>query len=36
MFARMTIKDRFVGFDAGDWAMLFGGLALAGLVVLLV
>jgi hypothetical protein len=32
----ITIRDRFLDFNTGDWAMLFGGLALAGLLVLLV
>jgi len=32
----ITIKDRFLEYNTGDWAMLFGGLALAGLLVLLV
>jgi len=36
MFARTTVSDRFLGFDAGDWTMLFGGLTLAGLLVLMV
>jgi hypothetical protein len=36
MFARMTIEDRFLGFDSGDWAMLFGGFLLAAFIALLV
>jgi hypothetical protein len=36
MFARMMVEDRFLGFDAGDWTMLFGGMILAALVALLV
>ena len=36
MFARMMIENRFLGFDAGDWTMLFGGLTLAGFLALLV
>jgi hypothetical protein len=36
MFARMTIEDRFLGFDTGDWAMLFGGFLLAAFIALLV
>jgi hypothetical protein len=36
MFARMTIEDRFLGFDTGDWTMLCGGLALAGVLALLI
>jgi hypothetical protein len=36
MFARMMVEKRFLGFDAGDWTMLFGGLTLAGFLALLV
>jgi hypothetical protein len=36
MFARMTIEDRFLGFDTGDSAMLFGGFSLAAFIALLV
>jgi hypothetical protein len=36
MFALMTAEDRFLGFDAGDWAMLFAGLTLAALFALLI
>jgi hypothetical protein len=36
MFARMTIEDRFLGFDTGGWAMLFGGFLLAAFIALLV
>jgi hypothetical protein len=36
MFGRMTIVDRFLGFDTGDWAMLFGGFLLAAFIALLV
>jgi len=35
MFARVMADGRFLGFDPGDWLMLFGGFALAGLAVLL-
>jgi hypothetical protein len=36
MLARMMVEDRFLGFDAGDWTMLFGGLTLAGVLALLI
>jgi hypothetical protein len=36
MFGRITAEGRFLGFDSGDWTMLFGGLTLAGLLTLLV
>jgi hypothetical protein len=36
MIARMTAEGRVLGFDAGDWMMLIGGSALAGLITLLV
>ena len=36
MIARMTAEGRVLGFDAGDWLMLLGGSALAGLLTLLV
>jgi hypothetical protein len=35
MFARMMVEDRFLGFDAGDWTMLFGGMILAAALVAL-
>ena len=28
---RFTTKGRLLGLDGGDWSMLLGGLALAGL-----
>jgi hypothetical protein len=34
-FTRVMADGRFFGFDAGDWSMLLGGFAVAGLVVLL-
>jgi hypothetical protein len=34
MFAYMT-ERRLLGFDTGDWALLFGGFALVGLMTLL-
>jgi hypothetical protein len=36
MIARMTADGRVLGFDAGDWLMLIGGSALAGLLTFLV
>jgi hypothetical protein len=36
MIGRMTAEGRVLGFDAGDWLMLLGGSALAGLLTLLV
>ena len=35
MFARMTADGRLLGFDIGDWSMLFGGCILAGLLAFL-
>ena len=35
MLAHIVIERRLLGFDLGDWSMLFVGLALAGLLVLL-
>jgi hypothetical protein len=35
MFARRTAEGRLLGFDAGDWSLLFGGFLLAGLLMLL-
>jgi hypothetical protein len=32
----MAIKDGFLDFNTGDWVMLFAGLALAGLLVVLI
>lgn len=34
MFAQMTGEGPLLGFDSGDWSMLFGGLVLAGLLAL--
>jgi hypothetical protein len=31
MFARRMAEGRLLGFDAGDWSLLFGGFLLAGL-----
>jgi hypothetical protein len=36
MFARVVAKRRLLGFDAGDWSLLVAGLALAGLVAMLI
>jgi hypothetical protein len=30
-FARLVGRRRLLGFDAGDWSILIGGLVLAGL-----
>jgi hypothetical protein len=35
MFARATAEGRLLGFDMGDWIILVGGCALAGLLALL-
>ena len=35
MLAHIVIERRLLGFDLGDWSMLFVGLALAGLLALL-
>jgi hypothetical protein len=35
MFTRMTADGRLLGFDIGDWSMLFGGCMLAGLLAFL-
>jgi hypothetical protein len=35
MFARTIADGRLLGFDAGDWSLLFGGFLLAGLLTLL-
>jgi hypothetical protein len=32
---RFIAEDRLLGFDAGDWSMLLGGLVLAGLLSIL-
>jgi hypothetical protein len=36
MIARMTAEGRVLGFNAGDWLLLIGGSALAGLLTFLV
>jgi hypothetical protein len=36
MFRRATGEHRVLGFDVGDWFLLSGGLALAGLLAMLV
>jgi hypothetical protein len=36
LFARKTTAGQLFGLDAGDWSMLLLGLALAGLLVMLV
>jgi hypothetical protein len=36
MIARMTAEGRILGFNAGDWLLLLGGSALAGLLTFLV
>jgi hypothetical protein len=36
MTMRITSDGRLLGFDTGDWSMLLGGFALAGLVALFV
>jgi hypothetical protein len=33
---RLTSDGRLLGFDTGDWSMLLGGFALAGLLALFV
>jgi hypothetical protein len=33
---RLTSDGRLLGFDTGDWSMLLGGFAVAGLLALLV
>jgi hypothetical protein len=33
---RLTSDGRLLGFDPGDWSMLLGGFALAGLLALFV
>lgn len=33
---RFTTDGRLLGFDSGDWSMLLGGFAVAGLLALLV
>jgi hypothetical protein len=33
---RLTNDGRLLGFDTGDWSMLLGGFAVAGLLALLV
>jgi hypothetical protein len=33
---RLTNDGRLLGFDSGDWSMLIGGFALAGLLTLFV
>jgi hypothetical protein len=35
MFAHIATEGRLLGFNLGDWSMLFAGLALAGLLALL-
>jgi hypothetical protein len=35
MFARMMAEGRLLGFDVGDWSLLFAGFLLAGLLMLL-
>jgi hypothetical protein len=35
MFARWMAESRLLGFDGGDWSLLFGGLLLAGLLMVL-
>jgi hypothetical protein len=35
MFAHWMAESRLLGFDAGDWSLLFGGLLLAGLLMVL-
>jgi hypothetical protein len=35
MFARWMTESRLLGFDAGDWSLLFGGLLFAGSLMLL-
>jgi hypothetical protein len=34
--SRVMADGRLLGFDSGDWSMLLGGFALAGLLALLV
>ena len=36
MIARMAAEGRILGFNAGDWLLLLGGSALAGLLTFLV
>jgi hypothetical protein len=36
MFARVVAKRRLFGFDADDWSLLVAGLALAGLMAMLI
>jgi hypothetical protein len=35
MIARITADGRLLGFNIGDWSMLFGGCMLAGLLAFL-
>jgi len=35
-FSQFTTDGRLLGLDTGDWSMLLGGLALAGLLILFV
>jgi hypothetical protein len=35
-YKHLVTGGRFLGFDVGDWSILVGGLALVGLLVLLV
>jgi hypothetical protein len=35
MFARWRAEGRLLGFNAGDWSLLFGGVLLVGLLMLL-
>jgi hypothetical protein len=35
MLARWMAESRLLGFDGGDWSLLFGGLLLAGLLMVL-
>jgi hypothetical protein len=36
MFASIRTERRLLGFDTGDWSILTAGLALVGLLILLV
>jgi hypothetical protein len=35
-FTQFTTGGRLLGFDTGDWSILLGGFALAGLLILFV
>ena len=36
LFMRMAASGRVFGLDVGDWSILFGGVALIGLLALLI